>query len=313
MRFSLLLTLAATVGFGAGGATSEHQYPRPGLLLEPAELAKPEVARQFILLDVRGEEAYQEEHVPGALRVDHDAWKAAFGDGKDAAGWSERIGQLGIGPEAKVVVYDDNGMKNAARIWWILRYWGLKDARLLNGGWKTWKAEGYPTSDEPPPAPEPVELQAKARRRRLATKKQILASLATNRFQIVDTRSEAEFCGIEKKDNQRAGAIPGAVRLEWSDLIDAETDRFKGPHELRDLFAQAGIELERPTVTHCQSGGRASVMVFGMELMGAKNVRNYYQSWNEWGNSEETPIVVSDEAKRIAEKAEEVPQKPDEQ
>jgi thiosulfate/3-mercaptopyruvate sulfurtransferase len=299
MRFSLLLTLAATVGFGTGTGAAEPQYPRPQLLLEPAELAKPEVARQFIILDVRSEEAYAAGHVPGALRVDHDTWKTAFGDGKDAEGWSERIGGLGIGPQAKVVVYDDNAMRDAARIWWILRYWGLKDARLLNGGWKTWKAEGYPTSDQSPPAPEPAEFQSKARRRRLATKRQILASLATNRFQIVDARSEAEFCGIEKKDNQKSGAIPGAKRLEWSDLTDPETDRLKSPDELRTLFAEAGVELDRPTVTHCQSGGRASVMAFGMELMGARSVRNYYQSWNEWGNSEDTPVVVSEEAKKV--------------
>ncbi len=312
MRNSLLLMLAVTLGCGTGTPAAEAKYPRPQLLLEPAELARPVVARQFTILDVRSEEAYQEEHVPGARRVEHDAWKDAFGDGEDAEAWGKRIGDLGIGPDSKVVLYDDKGMKDAARIWWILRYWGLEDVRLLNGGWKIWKAQDYPTSDQPPPPPEPAEFKAEPRRKRLATKKQILASLAGKELQIVDTRSEAEFCGIEKGSNQRAGAIPGAVRLEWRDLIDPETHRFKSPGQLRQVFAQAGIELERPTVTHCQSGGRASVMVFGMELMGAGDVRNYYRSWNEWGNVEDTPIVVSDEAKRIAEKAAEVPQNAEE-
>jgi thiosulfate/3-mercaptopyruvate sulfurtransferase len=307
MRSPLLLiaALAAGLASGTGIAAPAQDYPRAELLLEPAELAKPEVAREFVVLDVRSEEAYQEGHVPGARRVDHDTWKDAFGDGKDAEGWSERIGQLGIGPGAKVVLYDDQGMKDAARIWWILRYWGVRDARMLNGGWETWKAEGRPTSDQTPPAPQPAEFKARARRRRLAVKRQILASLAESTWQIVDTRSEAEFCGIDKKGNQKAGAIPGAVRLEWSDLIDSETHRLKSPDQLRELFAQAGIELDRPTVTHCQSGGRASVMAFGMELMGAKQVRNYYQSWNEWGNSDDTPIVVSEKAKELAEKTEE--------
>ena len=73
--------------------------------------------------------------------------------------------------------------------------------------------------------------------------------------------------------------------------MNQETHRFKSPHELRELFAQAGIDLKRPTLTHCQSGGRASVMVFALELMGAEHVRNYYRGWSEWGNLDETPIV----------------------
>lgn len=309
MKIAILLTLALVLGCGKGTAAAEYRYPRSELLLEPAELAKPEVARQFTILDVRSEEAYQAGHVPGAYRVDHDAWKDAFGDGEDAEAWSKRIGELGIGPESKVVLYDDKDMKEAGRIWWILRYWGLEDVRLLNGGWKAWKAEGYPTTDQAPAAPEPVAFKAEPRRKRLATKKQILASLPGNTLQIVDARSEAEFCGIDKKGNQRGGAIPGAKHLEWSDLIDPETHRFKSPDQLRELFAEANIDLDRPTVTHCQSGGRAAVMVFGMELMGANDVRNYYRSWGEWGNSEETPVVVREEAK----KAKAAPEKPDEQ
>lgn len=80
-------------------------------------------------------------------------------------------------------------------------------------------------------------------------------------------------------------------------MIDKDTQRFKSPSQLSKLFQDAGIDLERPTATHCQSGGRASVMVFGMELMGAKAARNYYASWAEWGNAEDTPIVVPEKAK----------------
>jgi thiosulfate/3-mercaptopyruvate sulfurtransferase len=125
----------------------------------------------------------------------------------------------------------------------------------------------------------------------LATKEQLLDSLKESKLQIVDARSEKEFCGIEKLTNKRAGAIPGAKQLEWIDLLDNDTQRFKSATNLRKLFEEAGIALDRPTATHCQSGGRAAVMVFGMELMGAKEVSNYYPSWAEWGNALDTPIV----------------------
>jgi thiosulfate/3-mercaptopyruvate sulfurtransferase len=271
---------------------AESGYVRPELLLEPSELAKPNVAQQFVVLDARKREAYEHEHIPGARWVDHDAWKSAFGDGTDASGWSKRIGDLGIQNGASVVVYDDLSNKNAARIWWILKYWGLKDARLLNGGWKAWQAEGLPTEAKEPPPASVGEFTARPQRKRLATKDQILASLSKHHLQVVDARSDDEFCGMELKDNKRGGAIPGAKHLEWSDLIDPETGRFKRPEALSREFDRAGIDLGRPTASHCQSGGRASVMAFGLELMGAKDSRNYYPGWSEWGNSDDLPIVV---------------------
>jgi thiosulfate/3-mercaptopyruvate sulfurtransferase len=139
--------------------------------------------------------------------------------------------------------------------------------------------------------PSPDKFVAKARPEKLATKEQLLDSLQSGKLQIVDARSEKEFCGIEKLTNKRAGAIPGAKQLEWIDLLDKETQRFKSAAEMRKLFEQAGIALDKPTAAHCQSGGRAAVMAFGLELMGAKDVSNYYPSWSEWGNASDTPVV----------------------
>ena len=292
MRSGSLTLFAAIACSCAQTPGAEIAYPRARLLMEPAKLARPEVAKGFVVLDVRKEDAYQKAHVPGARRVDHDAWKKALGDGRDSEGWSKRIGRLGIRADSKVVVYDDNSMKDAARIWWILRYWGVDDARLLDGGWKTWKAEDYPTTRDVPAPATPTALKAEAITRQLATLRQVVDSLKHHDLQIVDARSQDEHCGIDKRKNKRAGAIPGAKHLQWSDLIDKTTDRFKSPEELRRLFDQAGIDLQRPTASHCQSGGRASVMAFGLELMGTGDVRNYYAGWSQWGNRDDTPVAV---------------------
>jgi thiosulfate/3-mercaptopyruvate sulfurtransferase len=273
-------------------AADKTEYPRPELLLEPTALAKSEVGKQFIVLDARAQKAFDESRVPGARWVDAAAWAKAFGSGKDAEAWSRRIGSMGIDRDSRVVVYDSSSSKDAARIWWILRYWGVADARLLNGGWAGWKAAGLPIEADKPQTPTPKTFQAMPQSKRLATKGQLLDALKDKTLQIVDARSEAEFCGTDKQTNKRAGAIPGAKHLEWIDLIDKKTQRFKTAAQLRILFREAGIELERPTASHCQSGGRAAVMVFAMELMGATTVSNYYASWNEWGNADDTPIVV---------------------
>lgn len=267
------------------------QYPQPNLLMEPAELAKPEVAKQFIILDARERIKYEGAHVPNAVWVDHATWSKSFGNGDDAKGWSQRIAALGINGKSKVVVYDDNMSKDAARIWWILRYWGLEDVRLLNGGWPTWTQDSRMLQKDGTTKPSPGNFVAVPISKRLATKQSLLDSLKKNNVQIVDTRSEGEFCGTEKMTNKRAGAIPGAKHLEWSDLLDKETQQFKPADQIRKLFQDAGINVNQPTATHCQGGGRASVMAFGLELMGAKDVSNYYKSWGEWGNADDTPIV----------------------
>lgn len=293
MKRSSLLALPAVVLWpivSMAGAAAE--YARPDLVLEPTQLARAEIASQFVILDARPQKDYDHEHVPGARRVDHDAWKAAFAKSEDVAGWSRRIGALGIGPGCKVVVYDNKGVKDAARIWWILKYWGIKDVRLLNGGWKGWKSSGLPTTDAVPAEAPPVHFTATRDRKRLATMKQILALLPRHRLQIVDARSEDEFCGIDLRGNKRGGAIPGAKHLEWSELIDQRTQRFKRPDQLQRLFEQADIDLNRPTASHCNGGGRAAVMAFTLELMGAQDVRNYYRGWGEWGNAEHAPVVV---------------------
>ena len=105
----------------------------------------------------------------------------------------------------------------------------------------------------------------------------------------MDARSYEEHCGTVAHA-KRGGSIPGAAQLTWTALLDARTGRFRSAEQLRLIFRHEGIRLDRPTVTYCQSGGRAAVMAFALELMGVRDVRNYYRSWSEWGNAEDTPV-----------------------
>lgn len=285
------ISMATAVVLLAGSVSraADTIYPRPELLVEPAELAAARAEPRWVVLDARGEAAYRQGHVPGARWVDHSQWAQAFADGQDAAAWSQRIGALGITQDSRVVVYDASQSRDAARIWWILRYWGVGNVRLLNGGWFGWQAGDFPVV-QAAPAYNPAEFEAIAAPQRLATQRSLLDSLAAGSLQIVDARSEDEYCGTSALKNARAGAVPGAKHLEWVDLIDESTQRFEPPAELRRMFAEAGIDPQRPTATYCQSGGRASVMAFALELMGGGQVQNYYRSWAQWGNSPETPV-----------------------
>src|ERR1700687_371592 len=121
-------------------AADAKAYAKPELLIEAAELAKQ--SKTFRILDARPRDKYEAGHIPGAVWVDHDAWRKSFHNGTDADGWTKRVGALGVEVTTPIVIYDDNLSKDAARIWWILRFWGVRDVRLLNGGWLAWKNAG---------------------------------------------------------------------------------------------------------------------------------------------------------------------------
>jgi thiosulfate/3-mercaptopyruvate sulfurtransferase len=269
-------------------ADKAGQYPRPELLLEASDLERPAIAQRLHVLDARLKAKYEAGHVPGAIWVDQNAWSRAFYAGQEATAWSDRIGALGIDLQTSVVVYDDGSVKDAARIWWILRYWGFQDARLLNGGWPAWQAAHGPVSHDVP-AVTATQPRISPRADRLAHKDEMLRWLRDHQQQIIDARSQGEYCGAEHTA-KRNGAMPGAIHLDWVDLLDKD-HRFKSAENLAKLFHATGIQVDRPAIAHCQSGGRAAVMAFALELMGAKEVRNYYRSWSEWGNADDTPVV----------------------
>jgi thiosulfate/3-mercaptopyruvate sulfurtransferase len=291
LTMSLRLScLALVLIVPAAGAGPQAKYARPELLIEAGDLLKPQVARKFRILDARPAPKYEAGHIPGAFWVNHNVWAKAFNSDPSPEGWGKRIAALDIGStDRPVVVYADDA-RAAARIWWILRYWGLQNVRLLNGGWQVWQEAG---GKEEKGIREGAAgmLKVTAHPERLATMKQLLANLKDRRLSVLDARSQGEFCG-DVKHAKRGGSIPEAVHLEWSDVLEAKSRRFKSAASLAKLFKDAGVDFTKPQVTFCQSGGRAAALAFALELMGAKEVRNYYRSWSEWGNVEDTPVVV---------------------
>jgi thiosulfate/3-mercaptopyruvate sulfurtransferase len=266
-------------------------YPRPDLLIEVSALAQPQVAKKFRVLDTRPAKEFNEERIPLSSSVDVPTWSKKFAGGPDVNDWEKRLGSLGIDVDVPVVVAGDD-MRETARIWWILRYWGVKDVRILNGGWLAWMAGKHPVEKGQPSTKSvvaPTSRKLMPAEKRLATMDQVKDSLQGKLLQLIDARSEGEYCG-DMKTAKRAGAIPGAVNLEWKTVLEPTMQKLKSAAELAQLFQKAGIDLAKPLAAYCQTGGRASVIVFAMELMGANGPRNYYRSWAEWGNADDTPV-----------------------
>src|SRR5262245_39823393 len=172
MTIFIHLALLLMAPAGPTGPTTA-KYPKSEFIIEANDLATRKAGDGAVIVDVRKRAEYDRGHILRAVWLDAGEWAKAFASDRDSAAWSKRIGKLGIDGEHPVFVYGDPSKPDAARIWWILRYWGLKDVRLVNGGWPAWRQGGYQASSDaatnPTAAPKLYPQQE-----RLAVKEQML-------------------------------------------------------------------------------------------------------------------------------------------
>lgn len=299
IREILIVAWASFAGvYVSAEETEAKPYPNAQLLMEPQQLADGTAG--IVVIDVRDRASYETGHVPGAIAAPHEDWQRDFAKSSESTSWSKRIGALGIDGKKPVVLYDDASGNDAARVWFILRYFGVKDVRLLNGFWKGWKSGNFSieTKDN---APAPVTFTAKPNAKLRATKEQILGQLSkgsTDR-QILDARSLEEHLGTNKLKNPRGGHLPDACHLDWVEVIDTKgTQRFKSAPELKALLKKAGVDIQKPIITHCQGGGRSAVMMFTVNLLGGNDVANYYESFGEWSKDSNAPVIEGEPGQR---------------
>jgi len=261
------------------------------MLVDRDQLHKMLEQEDVRVLDARVIDEYLTAHVPGAVRVDATAWttQALAENGlKDEAFWAKAIGDLGIDKDTKVVVYG-NSPTTAARVWWHLKYAGVPDVMLLDGGWDLWNVGGKPTEIEPN-EPQPKKFTPKFDKSMLVEKESLKNSLAEKSAGLVvlDTRTVGEYRGKTVR-GPRGGHLPGAVHLEWQEFLDVN-NRFKSKEEIQKMLKEKGIEKDSQIVTHCQTGGRASAGLFALRMAGFDNAANYYCGWSEWSPDEEAPV-----------------------
>lgn len=241
-------------------------------------------------------EEYKAAHIPGAYFFDIDA----ISDKSNPlphmlpspVQFSSTMRKMGIGDGTRVVVYDSEGLYSAARVWWMFRVMGHDDVAVLNGGLKKWKAEGRPLEDMEPPARTPRHFSARFNASLVRDRDDVKALIDHPRIQIVDARAAERFEGkaIEPRPGLRSGRIPSARNMPFGRLLQPD-GTLKPAAELRKLFAEAGIDIERPVVASCGSGVTAGVVAFALAQIGHPDTAVYDGSWSEWGADHSLPIA----------------------
>jgi thiosulfate/3-mercaptopyruvate sulfurtransferase len=236
----------------------------------------------------RGRDEYLRGHIHGACFVDLVSVTAPEGPGRHplpgAAQFEAEMRKAGVNDSTRVVAYDDAGGSIAARLWFLLGWFGHRDQAVLDGGLKSWTglldegARTVPPGDfhaQPPDHARVVDFDAVKRR---------------GGVPLIDARAGERYRGEKEPIDPKAGHIPGAHSAPWSESLGPD-GRFKPAAELRERFSALGAATDAGAVVYCGSGVNACHHLLAMEVAGLRGGRLYEGSWSDWSH-QDAPVAT---------------------
>jgi len=277
-------------------------YANPNVITDTEWVSKniSNKAIRIVEVDYDPENAYKQGHIQGASLI---WWKRDINDPirrdiLSKAQFEDLMSRNSITPESEVILYGDFNNWFAAFVFWIFKYYGHKNVKLMNGGRKKWELEKKPyTKDESQiqkttytslPPDEGLRAYLFDVRRAIDRQDTVL----------VDVRSPKEFTGeitappeYPMEHAQRGGHIPKANNIPWATAVNDADGTFKSVNDLKQIYESKGVTPDKDVICYCRIGERSSHSWFVLKyLLGYPQVRNYDGSWTEWGNMIGNPV-----------------------
>jgi thiosulfate/3-mercaptopyruvate sulfurtransferase len=274
-------------------------YAHPEALVETDWLAEHAADKNVRVFEVDVDtSAYEQGHVAGAIGLN---WRSQLQQQpvRDLISKSELealLSRSGATRDTTIAVYGDNNNWFAAWFFWLLKYYGHKDVRLVNGGRVKWVAEGRSLTKDVPSFTATTYAAGAPDESVRALRDYVLKAVSSGSNSLVDVRSPKEFSGellapenLPQEGAQRGGHIKGAINVPWATAV-AEDGRFKSADDLAQIYSSKGIG-SKETIAYCRIGERSSHTWFVLRyLLGHDKVRNYDGSWTEYGSLIGAPI-----------------------
>ena len=243
-------------------------------------------------------DAYDKGHIPGAVSWNwfSDLSHPVRRDYIDQAGFSALLSAAGVGPDTTIVLYGGNNNWFAAYAYWLLKYRGVDQIKLLDGGRLKWELESRPVNREVPAhEPSGYTLATTDRPALRVFRDDVIGAIGRSAF--VDVRSPQEFTGeklapdhLPQEQPYVGGHVPGAANIPWAKAAN-EDGTFKSADELLTLYIGAGVTPDSRVIAYCRIGERAAHTWFALtELLGYSDVANYDGSWTEYGSLVGAPV-----------------------
>lgn len=245
--------------------------------------------------------AYDTGHIKGAVKLNwrDDLRDPVRHDIVNQEQFSELLSERGISNDDTVILYGGNNNWFAAYAYWYFKLYGHENLRLLDGGRKKWELDSRELVTE---VPERAATDYKAKEQDTsirAFRDEVVEAIGEKA--LVDVRSPDEFTGkllapahLPQEAAQIGGHIPTARNIPWAKTAN-EDGTFKSPEKLRELYTEAGVDLDKDIIAYCRIGERSSHSWFALsELLGLENVKNYDGSWSEYGSLRGVPVEVGE-------------------
>ena len=278
------------------GMSASRGAGRPNMLVSTEWLAKHAGDKALVVLHVGRRAQYDSGHLAGArfVALSDISKPAATGQlslqmppVEQLVKWAQTNG---IGDKSRIIVVPhDDTLQSAARVFLTLAYLGAIDrTSMLDGGYKSWRAEGRSTSMSVPPAAPMTKFTPHPRPELIATIETVETATHDGRLSLVDARLPRFYNG-DGGGFPRPGHIPTAVNVPFSTV--SESGHFKAPTELHRLFTDAGVVDGKPVVTYCHIGQQASLLWFVATMLGY-DASMFDGSFQEWSGAERLPVVA---------------------
>ena len=277
-------------------------YAHPEVLVDTEWVANnpSNDTRKIVEVDYDPENSYRLGHINGASLI---WWKRDVNDPitRDIVNkeqFEKLMSKNGITPDTEVILYGDFNNWFAAFVFWVFKYYGHKNIKIMNGGRKKWELENRDyTKDEPQISESSYSAQTADESVR-AYLEDVRSVLDKSDTTLVDVRSPKEFTGeitappeYPMEHAQRGGHIPGANNITWATAVNDADGTFKTVDELKNNYEPKGVTPDKNVICYCRIGERSSHSWFVLKyLLGYPNVVNYDGSWTEWGNMIKNPI-----------------------
>lgn len=264
-------------------------------LLAPDELKALLDNPRVRVIDIRDGASYAREHIPGALSAPYGTWRGpATNPGELPAlpKLEAQLQKLGLGPDTHAVVVssgaDATDFGASARVYWTLKYLGLTELSVLNGGMKAWSGAGLPQNNAAV-AVAPSSYVPKVDARLLASRDEIAALVGSGKATLVDARPAAFYRGeVRHQAATVPGTVKGAVNVEHATWFKPGSSAMISPDEAKKAAAGKPLDAAKETVSFCNTGHWAATNWFALsEVLGQKDVKLYAGSMVDWTQAPE--------------------------
>ena len=267
-------------------------YNQNSLIIEPRDLHTILSDKEQLIVAICSNQVFEQGHIPGSVLVEPteivSGVKPATGKLPPIEQLNHVFSKIGLTKSKRVIAYDDEGGGWAGRLLWTLDVLNHSNYTLLNGGLIAWRREGYPLSIETRSV-QKSSFKGKINRKFIASIEDVLASIDDKNTIVWDARTREEYDGT-KITALKNGHVPGAVNLDWLDVMDQHNNlKLKELTDLRIQLQELGITDNKNIITHCLSHHRSGLTYIVGKLL-KLNISAYDGSWSEWGNHPETPV-----------------------